>query len=800
MTPEEPRGPEVSPPAETPKEPAASGEGTGRTGDTTNVNIHTVPPERDFFGLAFGPISKLPENLHVFRALEHEQLLSALQKQRLLVLKSYRRRAAFAAGFDLTRDPAFDAKQRGLLTPTTEWSRDPRELDITSVVTDVRIERHVVLVPISQKCMFLDSVLNLELAKPDDISRRLRERHANMILAIDDRLWLDDEEHQQPAYSISHFSYLLTGHRIEDPEARLATRFDLAIRRIRDRLHREEIYALIHERLTRGVDAIEAYIRELEVGSQTPGRSARPAVPEATVSLVNSDSLAQRTALFVAAFLPDLGETEFDAFVVRLLGDQVKTSTVERRSVDDPGKPQVVTETREERWAAIYQRDTDDICRECRLTCVRREDGRAIVDFTEAHLRRDVRDQLRSRHSRFVRRQIQALQSSGLLFADLSETALDGLIRLFVERAREDPRLSGESWLSELANALRARMPGEPPEGSVPQQLGWLIAKALAEIQLRQFLYGRLSLLIREMLDREELRPMVSRIFTALIASNREEALLEVVLSLVRQLRFVRNFDPLEWMRRLLDQSSRTVRERTEESLLALAAHSGPKGSDLSATIRRWLPEPDRREEQFSASQIFALTFLYRLTELVDPDRPETEHLEPWANRLPFFSAMVTDADVDDARPGVQTLVRWAIDGRRAWKVPDQDLPPQEQDRRHAERLANLLERWARALAGARPATNESRGAVILDLLVRELGSVIGLNERLLMLRHWQGERDECRRQAVSTDDTTQRSRFLRRERTLAYLSARLVAVARDDDAKTRSAGERPFGDQEGAR
>jgi hypothetical protein len=740
-----------------------------------DVHIHTAPPTSDPLEGVFSELGSLPPKLHPFKAAAHEQLLDDLSSRRVVVLKSFKTRAASAAAYSLMSDHTFDLKKRGLLSPTMEWADNPRGLNIVTTVKSKRVGRHVILVEIERTCSFLDQLWKLGTLQSETVRKTLMDQDSYLILAVNEELWQPETDHPLEPYGISHFSYLLTAANLTDPDAQLAARFENAVRGLKAREDWQEVYDIVRARAVKGLDALEAYLDELEGQPQTAGVMKRPPPSDITVQLVGSDDLAQRTVLFVAAFFPELGEQEFDDLVLRLLGNQLRKFTVERHLIGPDNAVRVVHEACQEPWADVYTRNADDIANTCRLKPIRREDGRAIVEFDEPQLRRDVREQFRARHSRFVRKQAQTLQQSGMLFSALSEAAIDGLLRLFVDRAREDPQASGDAWLVELSGALQARIAGEVQGDTPHEQLNWLIKQALAESQLQHFLFGRLALLIRVMLDEEVLRPMVDRIFAALISANREAALLKVVLSLIERLRFAPHFDPFAWLRRLLDQSGEAVRGQTEQNLLHLAAYNGPRGYEVVETIRGWLPTPDRALDRCSPSNAFALTFPYRLTERQDPFRYDPELLDPWADRLTLFATLPPDPE--EPYEDIVRLVDWALDARALQLLEDVRSPAPSPAVAEAARIADLLERWNRALTGARPIAEETDTRLI-DAVITVMAEATSASQHELMRRRWAELQTEYRKQATATVDGPIRASWLRREAKTADLSARFSARA----------------------
>src|SRR5262249_55685079 len=147
---------------------------------------------------------------------------------------------------------------------------------------------------------------------------------------------------------------------------------------------------------------------------------------------------------------------------------------------------------------------------ECRFTTVTAKDGFLVVDFSEPYLRRELRAYFEKRYFLYVSRRCKTLQTSGILFAlDLSQAAVEGLVRLFVDRAVLDPTNFGESGLIDLGWGLRTQLPGDVPSGNAAERLAWLVERLAVEARLRAHFYGRLALLLREMLARPQLRAMV---------------------------------------------------------------------------------------------------------------------------------------------------------------------------------------------------------------------------------------------------------------------------------------------------
>lgn len=699
-----------------------------------------------------------PPTLHLFRDPRHDRLLSELEQKRILLLTSYQESAAYAAAYSLVTDDHFSDKKKTALFPTRGRDKDRSDLDLLALADDQFLGQtpQVVLVGIASRCTLLDSALALDWNVVARLRDKLENHHSYVILTVDEDLLhaKASVNGRLPCYSISHLRYLLErdfASRADDFERRILAVQQRSVGKIDTR----ELYQGIDEALGRGADGFEAFLVELERTDGVPTDAIAP-------QDIREKPEVDRAALFLATYFPNLGQRDFDLLMLTLLGDQTSTVGRIRTVVDRDGAVSSIQEQVQEKLAERWRSAQDDVFERCQLGPVVSNEGVVIVDFNEPYLRRELRAYFERNAAWYVRRQCATLQDQGVLFSlDLSVPAVEGLVRLFVERAIGDPATYGSAWLFELLRGMRIQFAGTPPD-SREEMLAWLLERIAVEAQLRTHFYGRLALLIREMLDREVLRPVVRDFFEFLIAAKQHEALLDVVLDLARRLRFAPNFDPLIWMRRLLDQGTAAVRERTAARLIRLARDSGPRIYEFLAVIRGWLPEPGRAPERFSVSNRVALEFPFAYCLDIAASLSK-ERFGQWPSPHPLFYSLPSDSA--EARKEIGMLLAWILDSRgAALEAPDKADPRRSAEVVRVGYAGDLFEHWAWVLQGAdNDGAPEARA--MFGVIAEEIVARMGTREGVLLQCNWQQRQGEYMAHAANAQGIERALLFRRRTR-----------------------------------
>jgi hypothetical protein len=741
-------------------------------------------------------LPSLPPNLHPFRDPRHDRLLSELEDRRILLLSSYQESAAYAAAYSLVTDDHFRRQFKRALFPTRRRDKERSDLDLVALAEEEFLGEmpQILLIEIDSWCTLLDSALTLGWGSVGKVRDRLENHSSYLILAVNEDLLRDEAATARakssfPYYAVSHLRYLLArdlADRAEDLEKRLLA----AIERGTNSMELREFHQRVADRLAESVAAFEEFLLELEQASSLPLAARKELLqPIQPQNVFREESEVHRSAAFVATYFPELGQGDFDRLVLLLLGDLTSIVERERQIFGSDGGLITRREPVKERWSDRWRRDADQVFRDCHLRTVITSDGSWAIDFSEPYLRRELRGHLERHFPWYIRRQCQTLQNSGVLFAlDISREAVEGMVRLFVERAIVDPASFGSVWMLDLVLGLRIQLQGEPPSGAPEERLAWLVERLTVEVHLRAHFHGRLVLLIREMLDREPLRPMVRAFFEVLITARKHDALLDVVLDLARRLRFAPHFDPLVWMRRLLDQGSEAVRERTAKRLITLARESGPRIYEFLAGMQSWLPEVGRPSERFSVSNRWALEFPFAYCLDVAKSLPP-ERFGVWPSRHPLFYALPSDPA--ETREEIAKIVEWLLDPRGAAL----ERAEKTETMRTAEfvrlgHVADLVEHWAWVLEGGSE-DGSPEGRALFRVIIDEIDRRIGARERTWLQRSWQRRREDYFRQAADGDASggPGRTLWVARRTKLDQLRVRFATLA-DHRGPARSSSD----------
>jgi hypothetical protein len=723
-------------------------------------------------------LCSLPSSLHLFKDPRHVDLVAELDARRVLVLSSYRDYAALAVAYSLVADGHFDRQDRRMFNPATP-RKDRGDVDIVTL-TDAQIldVPQVVIIEIKSRCAFFDELPLLANSVQGMIRDRLESRHSYFILAVDEELLPADpsfaRELSFAAHSVDHLRYLFRKPHLPERAGEVEERLRTCVEHGGWKTERRELYQRVHA-LLGDLEKLNDFVSDIERAmAQAPEVWAKQLQTVRPEAILEEGSEAHRTTAFVAAFLPDLGEREFERFVKLLLADSTVTEDRERSVRGDDGAVRLVRESVEELWQQRWDREADAVFRHLHLAAAK---DTSIVDFTEPYLRRELRAHLEAHHSWFVLRKCEQLQASGTFFQpNLSQAAVEALVQLFIDRAVRDPIAFGPGWLLTLVLSAGIQIKGDAPDGTPEERFEWLMQQLTIQAQLLAHFYLRLAVLVREMLDRDQLRPMVRAWFQLLISAGKHRAAVDVLLTLARQLRFSRHFEPLEWLRPLLDQGDESIRGHVQGGIFEMASRSGPSTQAMIAGVRAWLPEPGRPPERFSPSNRFALDFLYEFGRFIEERLPESR-FATWPTAHPLFFAMPAESEL--ARGDIRTVIEWLLDPRGATlesAVPGD--PRRSAEVVRMERLAGLIEHWAWVLEGGdqrAPAEGRALFAIVFEELARQSTA----SQRVWLTRSWQARRDGFVAMATRMDrNDTDRKAAIRRQTKLDQLRSRFVLLA----------------------
>lgn len=778
---------------ERPEEPLAPGSGetseaqrpdsggSSHTRQTINnghvnnqYNIGGSGPQLDSMDKLLQDLGQLPRSSHPYRHPLHAELVEKLDEDPIVVLTSDEK-AAFVAGHALAHASEFADRKKRALFITRLQDKDRRDLDLMSVTAQVvREQRQVLLVEIAERCTFLEAILHTPPGALGNIRVTLDQHESYIVLVIDEDLLRTEDPGERirafQRWRVSHLQYLLShdfAERAETLERRL---LDL-VGPLTTVEERRAQYDRITNWLAEGPAFFEKQLEELASGNglALEVRANQKAVDPGTV--LKEDSPVHKTAAFIAAAFPGISQNDFDRLVRLILRDETTLKEDVRHVFRRDGKLVTVRDRNEERCTDHWGREADRIFQDCALRTVATANGAWAVDFSESYLRADVRTHLNERHPWYLRQQCDRLQRSGVLFdPDLSPKAVEGLVRLFVERAIADPTGYGSIWLLDLVRGAH-RSDGTEANNEATEAMLERLSHRLSDDDPPLLLNERLAILIREMADHDALRPVIRQFFEHLLSTKKHKALLGLILDVAPRLRYVLEFDPLIWMRRLLNEGNDEVRELTFKRLIQLARRAGPRIYEFLASLRSWLPREDRAPANYSVSE--RLAFNVPFEYCAEMSRWVT--LGKWPSEHPLFYALPEEPE--EARVQLAPLIEWLVDSRSAaFEKPDPADPLQPAGALRIGFVGDLVEHWAWVLEGAPSETPSPQGKALVTLILDELAARLAPRERTWLQRTWQRRQEELLKAAALLDGND-RLNFIARKTKLEQLRVRFARL-----------------------
>ncbi len=580
----------------------------------------------------------------------HEQLLETLVEKHAMVVSSYDLDTAVAGAYSLIRHQRFATYERRTLILGRDSNKGRADLTIDLFLRQEYRDqkRQIILVPVDREGDFLASLRDVHSIYAETIRESLKKRDAFLLCSVGCKL-LGLEPELLQSYSTSLFHW---------PVPFLPTTLCRSFARARaveitTQLLDQRISGLWPRALGDFYHDIALHMRKGRLEEEVQRRLAivqRPASEKFRETLerlspeevFRGDSDVHAAAVYVATYFQDLTPNDFERLVRVFLGNRVYITETESQVVTDEGVVQTLKRKVERPLVDLWQDSPDRILNECHLEAIPLATGTQVVEFTAPHLRRDLKDLLESRYPIFLAQAFRRLQEVGILFAhDVSIVIVDNLIRLSVEQTISDPAYYSRDWLVDFVLSLRVHLQADATPEDSPEKLLLLLIKDKYE-RLRIHFLDRLTQLIREMLEHRELHDTVRGFLDRLFAYREDDAVLYIVLELVKRLRFSTEFDALSWIKRMLDERGSELRAKAYRCLMDLSLESGPRIFEFLEALYGWLPAADRESHRLSRANRLALLFLphycFRTTSSFLP-----KYCGEWPSRYGLFSACIVD-------------------------------------------------------------------------------------------------------------------------------------------------------------
>lgn len=366
-----------------------------------------------------------------------------------------------------------------------------------------------------------------------------------------------------------------------------------------------------------------------------------------------------QVVLFTGAFFTSLGPVDFERVVIALLGDATTLRPVAPAPAD--GAAAVAPEFQEVPLLQLWREAPDRIKGECGMEVLRDPAAGAVVEFTDPGTREALKERLERDHPFRLQAAFNALLDAGLLFTG-SDAVAENVVRLTAHMVERHPETYGRDWVTGMLMLGRARA---------------------AEVLPARRIVWRSAELLRALLARPAVRPLVDGVLDGFLRLRE----FETVFELVKQLRFAPEFDPLRWLRQLVDRGSADARAMVGRFLYRELASLGEQVYATLHALSEWLPAEERGARSPSNRLALELLVQYAVNTAARFD-PKDFGARP--TRYPLL-AVSGDAVSRD----LGLLVRWLLHPDTA------DLVRDEAQRPGMPRLlAALLAKWTFILFG----------------------------------------------------------------------------------------------------
>lgn len=428
---------------------------------------------------------------------------------------------------------------------------------------------------------------------------------------------------------------------------------------------------------------------------------------------MSADKPVHQAALYLASHFPGLSAADFGRVMRAVLGDETTTVVVNVTQVAADGTSKVGEVQKEKALIELWTERADRILSECRIVSRLDPNVGRVLEFATAIRRTQVLQALQNDHSFYLQAKFDAI--SRKLFFDASEAIAGHLTLLTAEMMTTDTGTYTAQWLLALRQG-----PG-----------GW------SSVQI-----ARLARVLRLLFAASPTRGLAAAVLDMLIVEHAHEA----IGGLLRSLMFVPNFDPLYWIKQVIDRGDQEARGYAYRFLCDEVVGRSEVYPLLHA-IADWLPPVDTEPERYPPSAKFALQFLLDyITHAIAEFEPAD--YGAWPSPYPLF-ATSGKATIEGE---INLVMRWMFHPGMQHAVDNLGLAPAL-----SHVLAAIIAEWAFILYG--PTLANNIGVVLREgdplplALTRGPGAVVqhvlkqllvhthhpaGLRVRRVVLAYWE--------------------------------------------------------------
>jgi hypothetical protein len=729
--------------------------------ETTFEDPTTLFPERD---------SDLPNvNLHE----ELTKHFEKLEKERIILIDCLEENIALAASYAIADKTELKDYEKRLLTFSSE-NRHRTDLYV-DMFTNEKIKtasRKKLLVFVSLNLDsqgFFDSMFMKDTLYVNGIKQTFRESHIMLVCIVNSDFIREILKTEKTKFCFDYWNiwflspllrtYFSDESKIEYFEKRLSEQRKYGLWP----KDNADFYKLVHSYLRNNVEQFKEEIEKRTKyceGDDVNAFLQSLKTVKPSELLQDENSTIKKAVLYVATFFSDLSPHDFEQMVFLLLRRMKTTVYKESRQEITNDTTKTVKTPVEKNLVEIWGDSSHQLLKECYLNIISSEKDSLIIDFSEPYLKGELKRYFKTEDFFYTLRQFERFRDAGLLFDfDVSDKVIENFITLSAEMAVSDPNYYGGDRLVNIVVGLEEQ----------------LFTDKKREIIIR------LSDFIREMLNHPQLKETIRDFLDKLMRTQHHDIVLIVVLGVTKRLQFTSQFDALYWIKRLLDQGQKEVREQAYEVLFEYARRTGFRIYELLETLKVWLPEIDRNVKKYSLSNQYTVQFLvgycgYMLARL------DMNEYGLWPSKYPLFATLQKDDDESVNKlkllvywifhPGMQDVLNQSLinEGIIGISVDANGF------------RAGLIDFWFTVLYGLKKDAVHPEALAISEMLLQQIQQVIsetydskeGKRIKKELIKHLQIRRDMCLAEIGHTKERTQKAQLKFKRQLLSMLKKKI--------------------------
>jgi hypothetical protein len=711
------------------------------------------------------PTKSLPKNpskLSVFHSSQDvETNIKKWEEKRLMLLSCQSQDISVSTAYQLIENPRFLSYDKRFLSfDGSNATRDDIHLDMFLDHQIGRGEKLIVFIDIERQYSFFDSLFVGKMTA-QSIKEKFQQKDILLIGIPDPQLMEQAREQIEQKFcfadwKIDFLPHLLKNYFPEKSQRIMEEILDQKEKGLWGEGNGGLVYDLVYRYMREGILEEEINKRKkLEPSKMKVAKFERNdtfvgEIKEVKARELFVDKEPHKTVLYAGTFFSKLTPLDFDRLVRLLLKE--KTIEIEKSTEVVTGDGVVKTvKTREKKQVEeLWDKEADNILKECHLQAVRADAAAQQVDFSYPYLRSDLKNLIEKEHPMYLRQQFQPIQDSGILFAsNVSAGITENIIRLAVYMIILNPGYYGGEWLKEFIYQVKEQYNLQYESTANPLEVIIQFIENNENKIIRRHFYMQISRLIREMLNHPQLKDVVKSFLNDLFSSEGQDAVLHIALNVGTGLLSTPHFDfdLFYWLRRLMDQGPEDIKEETYESLHQIASERSSHIYDILEAIRTWLPEKDKEPDALSPSNRYALLFIVDYTSgtlYQFKKKYKEKFYGQGLSTYPLFMPLKKNKSSREKR--LKNIIEWLLhpltEGVFRARNQGNDLSPFPFDFDINAYTAALLEEWTLALLGREYEKADPQAKEILDILLRQI--TISLNRdrpRLRKIMDWFAKR-----------------------------------------------------------